>query len=162
LSLLKVIPGLLTHELDGQLVAYDSRGDRVHLLDATTGRILNLIREKELPVEQIAIEVGARTGAPVSRDIVAVAIDELRKADLLADDVAPAVALSEVSRREAVRRIAAAGIAAALVPAVVSLTPSVASAQASPCSQLKVPDGCPCNGNGNCESSHCVAGTCVA
>jgi hypothetical protein len=150
----RVKSGLLTHHLDGQVVAYDAAQDRVHLLDATTGAVLNLLSENRWTSETLVGELKARTGVDATEDLVVLAIDELRKSGLLEADAVSAP-LSEMSRRDAMRRIAAAGIGAMLVPAVLSLTPSAANAQ-SACTGNSLPSGCPCSGNGNCASNDCT------
>jgi hypothetical protein len=151
-----VIPGLLTHHLDGQVVAYDARHDRVHLLDATTGCVLNLLSEKAWTEEDLMAEMKARIGVSTSRDLLALSIEELTKADLVENSSA-GVRLDDVTRREAVRRVAAAGIAAALIPSVLTLTPSTAHAQGSTCAgSSNLPSGCSCSGNGNCASNSCT------
>lgn len=153
----KVKSGLLTHHLDGQVVAYDTTEDRVHLLDATTGAVLNLLSENVSTPEHLIRELKARTGLAATDDLVSLSIDELRKSELLQADTV-LTPMSEMSRRDAARRIAAAGVAAMLVPAVLSFTPSAASAQ-SACTGNSLPLGCPCNGNGNCASGNCTGPT---
>ncbi|HUQ46936.1 MAG TPA: hypothetical protein VM053_01690 [Gemmatimonadaceae bacterium] len=160
-----VIPGVLTHQLDGQVVAYDGQHDRVHLLDATTGCVLNLLAEKTWTEEALLPELKERIGVIGTPDLLALAIEELTKAELLQSS-SPGLRLNDVSRREAVRRVAAAGIAAALIPSVLTITPSTAYAQASACAgSTNLPSGCSCTGNGNCASGNCSgptgAKTCV-
>jgi hypothetical protein len=154
-SLPDVIPGLLTHHLDGQVVAYDAAQDKVHLLDATTGCILNLLSEKTWTEQELLAELNSRIGVVGSSDLLALSIEELAKAELIESSPA-GTRMTDVSRREAVRRLAAAGIAAAVIPSVLSLTPSTAHAQASSCSgSSNLPAGCSCSGNGNCASGNC-------
>jgi len=155
MKLPKVKAGLLTHHLDNQVVAYDTTDDRVHLLDSTTGTVLNLLSEKEWSADSIAAELKARTGVEATDDLVVLSVDELRKAELLETDAVAVPPLSDISRREAARRLAVAGIAAVLVPAVMSFSPSAASAQ-SACTGPSLPSGCPCSGNGNCASNDCT------
>src|SRR6266540_1606510 len=129
-SLPRVRPGLLRHELDGQVLIYDAREDRVHLLDTTTGHVFELLEHGDRSAEGIVSELATRMNTVESESLLQLSLDELRKADLLED--APAVpALSDISRRDLLRKVGLAGAAALLVPAIATLTATPAYAQAS-------------------------------
>ncbi len=127
-SLPRVRPGLLRHELDGQVLIYDAREDRVHLLDTTTGHVFEMLEKGDRSTEGIVSELANRINTLEAESLLQLSLDELRKAELLenAEAVAP---LSDMSRRDMVRKIGLAGAAALLVPAIASLTASSASAQ---------------------------------
>lgn len=130
-SLPRIRPGLLRHELDGQVLIYDAREDRVHLLDTTTGHVFELLQEAGKTHDSIVSELGSRMNSIESESLLQLSLDELRKADLL-DDAATAVpALSDISRRDLLRKVSLAGAAAVLIPAIATLTATSAYAQAS-------------------------------
>ena len=160
----KVRSGLLTHELDGQVLVYDERGDRVHLLDATTGLVLRLLQDGGWTREGMAIEVSTRLNAPSDVSLVDLAFDQLAHSDLL-EQVESGVILSDVTRREALRRLGMTGAAALLIPAISTLTANPAYAQTGGI------EGAACTQNSQCASNTCclttnscrrTASTCLA
>jgi hypothetical protein len=154
-------PGLLRHRLDNQLLAYDPHEDRVHLLDPTTGCVLELLEEGGWTPETLLAELSARTGVSADADLLALSLEELRKADLLNETPAIPAPMTEVSRRQALRRVGAAGIAALLIPAIVTLTPTPAYAVTA-CSMTQGrPGGCSCNAGIQCASLVCLLGHCA-
>ncbi len=130
-SLPRVRPGLLRHHLDGQVLIYDAREDRVHLLDPTTGHVFELLEQGGRTREGIVGELATRMDAVESDSMLQLSLDELRKADLLEDSAPAMPALSELNRRDLLRKVGLAGAAALLVPAIATLTATPAYAQAS-------------------------------
>lgn len=127
----RVRPGLLRHELDGQVLIYDAREDRVHLLDTTTGHVFELLEQGGRTRDGIVSELATRMNTIESESLLQLSLDELRKADLLDDVSATVPALSDITRRELIRKVGLAGAAAFLVPAIATLTATPAQAQAS-------------------------------
>jgi len=164
-SLPRVRPGLLRHELDGQVLIYDAREDRVHLLDTTTGHVFALLEEGGRTREGIVAELAARMDALDSDGLLQLSVDELRKADLLDDGAAPVPPLSEINRRDLLRKVGMAGAAALLIPAIATLTSTPAYAQAScvNAGQLCAPGGLACCPGSTCQnvSSSTGFGTCI-
>lgn len=128
-SLPRVRPGLLRHELDGQVLIYDAREDRVHLLDTTTGHVFELLQEEGKTRESIVSELASRMNSIETDSLLQLSLDELRKADLLENAAMPA--LSDITRRDLLRKVGLAGAAAVLIPAIATLTATSAYAQAS-------------------------------
>src|SRR5215210_5237323 len=129
-SLPRVRSGLLRHELDGQVLIYDAREDRVHLLDTTTGHVFELLEQGNQSREGIVSELATRMDTMESESLLQLSLDELRKADLL-DGPAAMAPLSDITRRDLLRKVGLAGAAALLVPAIATLTATSAYAQAS-------------------------------
>lgn len=127
----RVRPGLLRHELDGQVLIYDAREDRVHLLDTTTGHVFELLEQGGRSRAGIVSELATRMNILEGEGLLELSLEELRKADLLDGNMAPVAPLSEMSRRELLRKVGMAGAAALLIPAIATLTASPAYAQAS-------------------------------
>lgn len=141
--------GLLYNSLDDQVLVYDPRVDAVHLLDPTTARVMALLKDRGRTTDDIIAELAREVDVPSGEALLALAVDELRKADLL-DESSPSSPRLEVSRRELLRKVALAGAAAVLAPAIVSLSPSRAYAQGS-CLAKK---DC-CNVDADCCSGKC-------
>ena len=128
-TLPRVRPGLLRHELDGQVLIYDAREDRVHLLDTTTGHVFELLQEEGKTRESIVSELASRMNSIETDSLLQLSLDELRKADLLENAAIPA--MSDITRRDLLRKVGLAGAAAVLIPAIATLTATSAYAQAS-------------------------------
>jgi hypothetical protein len=148
----RVRPGLLRHELDGQVLIYDARDDRVHLLDATTGHVFALLDEGGRTREGIVGELASRMNALESDSLLQLSLEELRKADLLDNGTAHVTAMSDMNRRELLRKLGKAGAAALLIPAIATLTPGTAYAQGT-C----IPSGHGCSTLGG---PPCCVGSC--
>jgi hypothetical protein len=132
---------ILYHTLDDQILVYDSRNERVHLLDPTTARILDLMRSgKNLGEGDVGLE------------LVELALDELRKAELL-EDSAPSTSVIDPRRRELLRK-AAVGAAAMLIPTIVTLSPTMAYGQGS----CRAKKEC-CTFDADCCSNKCDSST---
>jgi hypothetical protein len=127
----RVRPGLLHHKLDEQVLVYDSRGDKVHLLDPTTACVLTLLEEGGWTREGVAAELFRRLGIDSSETLVPLAVEELRAADLLEITPEPEMPLADVTRRELLRKIGLTGAAALLIPAIVTFTATPGYAQTS-------------------------------
>lgn len=159
-SLPRVRAGLLRHSLDEQVLVYDSRDDRVHLLDPTTACVMELLEEGGWTEPKIIPEVARRLNIAPNADLVALAIDQLGTTGLLDKSSAAPARLVDVNRREMVRKLAFTGAAALLVPAVATLTATRGYAQGSFLGLA----GSPCTYDGNCQSGNCCpeSQTCTA
>ena len=121
-SLPRVRPGLLRHRLDEQVLVYDPRDDKVHLLDPTTACVLDLLEEGGWTAERVAGEVARRLEVDPSEELLALSLDELRKADLLDKSTGSIPPVTDLRRREMLRKVGLAGAAALLIPAITTLT----------------------------------------
>jgi hypothetical protein len=183
----RVRAGLLRHDLDGQVLVYDSRDDRVHLLDPITGCVLQLLEESGWTREGIIYEVSERLSVPKDAGMLDLALEALRAADLLEKDSAPEP-MVDVGRRELLRKAALAGAAAFLIPAVTTITATKGYGQTAAgnlgtcaactsgtqcasgtcgnsgaCSSNKLPNGATCSGGSqSAANSTCCSGTCSA
>ena len=135
ISLSKVRTDVLSHQLDDQVVVYDPRSDAVHLLDQTTGCVMELLKEGGRSVDELTEELGRRIGYGPSPGLLLLALEELRRAKLLDESEGPRKPISGpgMFRRAMLKKVAAAGATALLVPLVVTITPGAANAQASTC-----------------------------
>ena len=151
-SLPRVRAGLLSHQLDGQLLIYDACDDRVHLLDTTTGHVFELLEEGGRGHDGIVAELAIRMNAMESESLLQLSLEELRKADLLEEVSGPIAPLSEINRREALRKVGVAGAGVLLIPAIATLTASRAYAQTS-C--LTLGEACQADGPACCAGLTC-------
>lgn len=167
-TLPRVRAGLLRHPLDKQVLVYDSSNGLVHLLDPVTACVLDLLEEGGRLADEITQQVAIRLDVAESADILPLALDELRKANLLdLREVGPLAPLVGVNRRDMLVRLAATGAAVFAVPAIATLTATRGYAQASAqvgiggaCTQVSqclAPATTCCNGI--CQNGSCVVGT---
>lgn len=137
--------GLLVHYLDDQVLVYDRVADRVHLLDHTTARVFDLLGRHDTDREALLAELRATSSSDSAEALLALAIDELRKADLFEQPANRETALPQVTRRLLLNKIAAAGATALLIPAIATLAATDAGGQ-STC----IPIGSPCTADAQC------------
>ena len=123
--------GLHLNRLDDDLLVYDGQEDVVHLLNETTACVLELLSDGTVTQDQIEAQIAQRTGAASSESVFLLAVDELRKANLLEDLAVNAEPLNDLTRRALLRKMAMAGAAALLIPAITTLSPRRAYGQAS-------------------------------
>ena len=123
--------GLQLNRLDDELLVYDGKEDVVHLLNETTACVLQLLSDGNRTQDEIEAELAVRTGAEPSESVFLLAVDELQKANLLQDAGDNPEPLSDLTRRAMLRKMAFTGAATLLIPAITSLSPRRAYAQAS-------------------------------
>lgn len=137
--------GLLVHHLDDQTLVYDPAVDRVHLLDSTTARVYEALANGHPSRSDVLAELAFMADGPSTEALLALSIEELRKADLLDRSIVVDRALPDITRRRLLNKIAVAGATALLIPAIASLAASAAGGQ-STC----IPIGSPCTEDAQC------------
>ena len=154
----RVRSGLLRHPLDEQVLVYDASSEKVHLLDPTTGCVLELLEEGGWTSEGITIEIAERLGTTPDEGFLSLAIDELRRAGML-ETLSAVPPLADVTRRDALRKLALTGASAMMIPAVATLMASSVNAQ-SP-GGASVCEACsPAGSAGGCAPPNtCINGT---
>lgn len=157
-ALPRIRAGLLKHPLDKQVLVYDTRADRVHLLDPMTACVLELLEEGGRTPDEISEQIVARLDLAPSAGFLPLALEELRKAGLFDETAAVPDPLVDVRRRELLRTIAMTGAAALLVPTVASLTATRGYAQGT----VLAGAGQGCGSNATCASNNCCNGICSA
>jgi len=137
--------GLLVHHLDDQTLVYDPAVDRVHLLDAATARVYKVLSISQPSRKEALAELALITDGQSIEALLALCIEELRKADLLDRSTAVGQAQPDITRRRLLNKIAVAGTTAFLVPAIATLAASAAGGQ-STC----IPINSPCTTAAQC------------
>jgi PqqD family protein of HPr-rel-A system len=154
-SLPRVRAGLLRHPLEDQVLVYDPRDEKVHLLDKTSGSVIELLQEGGWTREGLVAELNDRFKIPADSGVLLLALEELRRVGLIEDEVEPMV---DSTRREVIKKIAASGAAVLMIPAIATLTSTAAYAQGS----AQLGNGSPCSGSGVCISGLCCNGFCAS
>jgi hypothetical protein len=122
--------GLLRHPFVDQVLVYDTANDRVHLLDGTTAAVVDSL-EKGDAADAIAAKLEQQYGTDGGSQLLALALDELAKAELTESSTRDSASMPEITRRKMLAKFAGMS-AAVLIPAIVSLSPNTAAAQGSP------------------------------
>jgi hypothetical protein len=145
-------------------MVYDPLNDAVHLLDPTTASVLRLLQEGGRTVDEITAEVAKRNNYAPSEGLLMLAIDELRHARLLDEPEGARERLKGAGmfRRAMMKKVVAAGAAAFIVPAIVTLSANDAYGQSSACvahDDCCTPGQVCCNAKDNCEpDKKCATG----
>ena len=138
---------LIIKEVDDETLVYDMEADKAHCLNSTAAQVWKSCDGKT-SVQEIASQLSVPEGAPVDENLVWLALDQLEKFKLLDEAPAKPAMLAGLTRRQMVARL---GIAAAALPAIVSIVTPHAYAQGS----LRPPDTCCVNPN-DCQSGTCI------
>src|SRR5215813_6909943 len=145
--------GLLVKELPDELLVYDLFRQKAHCLNRTAALVWNQC-DGETTVEQLVLLLGKESNAPVDREVVWMAFDQLSKAHLLQGRARTWPGASRISRRELIRR---AGAAAAIALPIVSSIVVPDAVQAATCR----PSNASCTSPAQCCSQLCNAGHCA-
>jgi hypothetical protein len=145
-------PNLLVEELPDETLVYDLERHRGHCLNRHAA-LLMAHADGKRDVSQLAKVLETSLGEPVSEEIVRLGLDRLRRAHLVEwDEGFPRK--EDLSRREAIRALAAAGVS---LPSVLTIAAAVAppGTKITPASCMKDPSnlGRCCTNGRRCAQS---------
>ena len=143
---------LLVQHLEDEVLVYDLKRHKAHCLNQTAALVWELCNGRN-SAEDIAREVGNKTGAPVDPDVVWLALNQLDRARLL-EGKGSSSAPPSISRRELLKR---AGLAAAISLPLITSVMSPTPAQAATCTK----SGQACSSSLQCCSKVCIGSKCV-
>ena len=130
---------LVIAELTTECLVYDRVRHRGHCLNRLAHLVLQFCDGKTSEAE-IAVRVQRELKAAIGEDAVGAALEELSKARLLQEPLAPKAAGGRITRRDLNRQLAAIGLGALVVSIVV---PTAAHAASGPCGHGPANCGCP-------------------
>ncbi len=129
------VQGLLTEELDEELLVYDTRGHVACRLNRTAALVWQN-SDGERTLEDLVEVLREELGDVADEDLVMVTLDRLSQHGLIESGYAPRDAESAgVSRRRFIHRVGVAGTAALALPvvqAIVAPTPAAAQSPSPP------------------------------
>jgi coenzyme PQQ synthesis protein D (PqqD) len=136
---------LIVKELPDETLVYDRESDRAHCLNSTAAHIWRHCNGRRT-VSELTELMTKETGAPVSEEVVWLALDQLEKFKLLQRPVTRPPSFSRISRRQLV------GLAAIALPAIISLTAPL-NVQAQSClgRNAPCPGAAPCCPGCTCQ-----------
>lgn len=136
---------LIVKEVDNEVLVYDLKTDQAHCLNKTAAMVWRQCDGKTT-VQDIARSLPQGDTSSVDETVVWLALDEMKRFNLLEVTPAKPVELLGLSRRQVMRTLGVAAIALPVVVSIVSPTPAHA---ASPCSA-----GDSCNVPSDCCTAH--------
>lgn len=151
-----VSENLVTQAIGDELLVYNLQTHRAMSLNSTVACVWELCDGRNSLSEIGALAQG-KLKVSLSAEAVSLAIDELQKNSLLADDywLEAKEPLSAMSRRSLIKKV---GMSAAVaIPVITAVTAPRAAAAAS--SNL-LPDGRACNVDGECQNDCCFGNVC--
>jgi hypothetical protein len=101
---------IFAEKLPEEIVVYDKTSHKVHCLSKTAGAVWESC-DGTKTVEDLAPIVEARVGAPVDRDLVVLALEELEKANLLEAGSGVVSNVGTTSRRQVIGKHVLSGTA---------------------------------------------------
>jgi len=119
--------GLVVEQVGDETIVYDHKTKEAHSLNRTASIVWRNC-DGQHSVSELAAIVRVDLGIDADESIVQYALDRLYSAQLLETDVSADV--DSVTRRDVLRRMAAAGVATIAIPAVLSIaapTPAMAA-----------------------------------
>ena len=153
---------LHVHDVGDELVVYDQHLEKAHRLNPTAAFIWRHA-DGNTSVAALASLVAAEFGVPKDPNLVLLALDRLDSAELLRESVTP---IQRVTRRQAMKRVAAVAGGVAILPVVSSImapTPAMAQSGATGGNGgVSCEDLSPALRAGQCETVPCrTGGPCV-
>jgi coenzyme PQQ synthesis protein D (PqqD) len=138
--------GIISKEVDGELLVYDLERDKAHCLNLTAALVWkNCNGRRSIP--ELARVLSKELDTAIDEAVIQLAIKQLDRDHLLAagDDATPLP--TDLSRRAVIRRL---GVAAVLLPLITSISAPTARANVSCVTPM---GGCVPNGpnNGGCS-----------
>ncbi len=151
---------IVIQEIDNEILIYDLRANKVFNLNETSAIIWQL-SNGNFTISEIADNLTQKLNSPINEEFVWLALDQLRKEKLVENETEISNLYEGTSRREVIKRVGLATVAA--LPIIVSITaPTSVSAQSCVAGMAAV--GCPCMANGDCGAPDACCGfalTCV-
>jgi len=123
------VEGILSQEVDGEVVVYDKEHGRAHRLNKTSGIVWRHC-DGSHDVSELATALKAEIGDVANEDLVQLTLDQLASANLLDNVEKRSFQDARMSRRAFVKKVGIVGAAALALPTVVSIVaPEPAAAQ---------------------------------
>ncbi|HEV2883993.1 MAG TPA: PqqD family protein [Pyrinomonadaceae bacterium] len=145
---------LIVKELLDETLVYDLKTDKAHCLNLTAARVWKSC-DGHRTVSDLRARLEDESGVPVPEEVIGLALDQLKKFDLLENGTSGPARLAGLDRRRLVGRIGAAALA---LPVIFSIVAPAAKAQASDCFNANcntAADCCPlapiCNPSFKCK-----------
>lgn len=145
---------LVVQDHNGEVLIYDLRKNKAFCLNETSSLVWQLC-DGERSVPEITRLVSEKLNSSASEDLIWLALDQLKKEDLLANGDQISLNFAGMSRREVIRKVGMGTVVA--LPIVASLVaPTAVSAQSC------LPEGVSCEPTPDPTQQCCPGLTCAA
>lgn len=151
---------LVIQELDNEILIYDLKTNKVFGLNETSALVWQL-STGDKNILEIAQIISQKLKIPLTEEFVWLALEQMKKQNLLENESAIESHYQGASRREVIRRVGLASMVA--LPMISSLiAPSAVQAQSSSsCGTApNIALGCSCVVGGLANSGNCASGCC--
>jgi hypothetical protein len=144
---------IVVQELKNEVILYDLVINQAYCLNETSAMVWNLC-DGQSSVSDITRQLSKKLNQPVTDDLVWLALDRFKTANLLSDNNEIEIEFNGLSRRDVIRKIGFASMIA--LPVISSLVaPTAAIAQSAAC--LTSGQSCPTAGvNQCCDTLACT------
>lgn len=146
---------LIVQEVEGETLVYDLKSNKAHCLNRMAATVWRHCDGKQT-VREAAERIALEMGAPVSSEVVLLAIEQLEKRGLLEEHIERSHGSKRISRRELARSL---GLATAIALPFISSINAPAAIQAASCGGIEAFCGGanpPC-----CRGLVCCDGSCL-
>jgi hypothetical protein len=149
---------IVIQQLNDEVLIYDLTTSKAFCLNETSAAIWNLC-DGESSVSDITKQLSKQLKSPVTEDFVWLALDGLKKENLIENETQMSTPFEGLSRREVIRKVGIGSMIA--LPMISSLiAPTAAHAQSA--GGALAANGAACTADNNCSSTCCAGGTCSA
>ena len=122
---------IVIQELEGELLIYDLTNNKAFCLNETSARVWKLC-DGQKSVSEMSHELGKQLNFAPSEELVWLALDQLKKDNLLENEQRIPLMFNNLSRREVIRKVGLASLIA--LPFIMHVTaPVAAQAQSFTC-----------------------------
>ena len=147
---------LVVQELDKELLIYDLNINKAFCLNETSATVFQLCNGNN-SVAEIADLMSKKLKMLVSEEVVWLALDQLKKDNLLEGSDEFAVNFNGLTRRQVIKKVGLASmIALPVIASVVAPSPAIAASLLGNCLACTSPSDCAIN---NCLNMVCSVGT---
>lgn len=144
---------IVVWNLDHETLIYDLTINKAYMLNETSAFIWNQLDGKT-SIAEINRKLGAHFKQKANEDIVWLAIEQLKKDNLLKETESFATPISGINRREVIKKVGLATMLALPIVTVVSVP------QAAHAASLQAACG-PCTTGADCQNGVCSLGICA-
>jgi len=147
---------IVVQNLPDEILIYDLNINKAYCLNSTSALVYRLC-DGNHSIPQISQNLSSKLKQSVSEDMIRLALDEMKKQDLLSNSDELETGFEGLSRRDVIRHVGLASIVALpLISTVVA--PVAANAQSAACTNGPIQP----NDQGSCPvNERCSGGTCI-
>jgi hypothetical protein len=151
---------IVVQDYGNEILIYDLIINKAFSLNETSALVWQLC-DGTKTVSEISNQISRQLNSPVNEDFVWLALEQLKRENLIENKSELAMPFEGLSRRDAIRKVGFATLVA--LPVIASLIAPMAAHAQSGCGPTNRPVGCVCNNSGNCNSNCCSSAprTCV-